>query len=62
MCPHRKGSIMSYNICNFIVNKTQPPKPLCIEAMLILLVFKHCYFSDGIKMEKINDTLLDLRP
>lgn len=61
MCPHRKGSIMSYNIYHFIVNKNQPLKPLDIEAMLVLLAFKHSYFSDEIKMEGMNDTLLDLR-
>lgn len=61
ICPHRKGSIMSYNICCFIVNKNQPLKPLNIEAMLVLLAFKHSYFSDEIKMERMNDTLLDLR-
>lgn len=60
MCPLKKGSIMSYNICHLVVNKTQP-KPLYIETMLVLLVFKHSYFSDEIKMERINDALLDLR-
>lgn len=63
---HRKASIMNYNICHFIVNNTLIPKPLCIEVMLILYVFKDSRFFDEIKMElnekgRINYILLNLR-